>query len=194
MYMALKKQDRSNGVGTRVQYGIYPPPSMTQGYVSYWLKLQPNLATEILPPGTRSSRQVMELKESGSEVGDDADFRWNISIYRTRDNPNLMWGAQAQFGGGNMPVAWEYKSTAVPVPVGTWFKFEVFWKSGITDGRIWGAVDGRVFIDRVGQTQKDSSVYVWWPMKVYVGSNLGSFGGKHIYQWVDDMVVRYDRP
>jgi hypothetical protein len=91
------------------------------------------------------------------------------------------------------PPAWECVSY-VPVPVGEWFLLEVFWKLGVTDGRLWGAANGKTFVDYRGRTQKDSSLYVWWPFKIYVGTDLESFGGKPLYQWVDDVEFANEPP
>ena len=187
LYMSLKRQAPRTSTGTRVQYGIYPPASMVEGYACYWLQLQHNLATEILPQGLRRSRQVMELKETGTP---SSDFRWAILIQRDPLREDLYWRTHAQYGDlQSSPDAWVCTSTAAPVPVGEWFKFEVYWRSGIADGRVWGAVNGVTFCDHIGRTRADSAIYVWWPMKVYVGSNLDSFGGRPIYQWVDDVEI-----
>ena len=70
--MELKKEDPSTKPGTRVQYGIYPDEGLKQGYVRYWVKLQPDLASAVLPPGTKKSRQIMEVKETGAPRADSA--------------------------------------------------------------------------------------------------------------------------
>jgi hypothetical protein len=191
LYMELKKQDPSTQAGTRVQYGIYPDEDLHQAYARFWLKLQPDLASAVLPPGTKRSRQLMEWKESGSPR---ADFRWEIFIARDRNVNSLFWLTRAQFGDlQSSPKAWECTSP-VPVPVGKWFLFEVFWQLDRSDGRVWAAANGETLVDYQGQTQKDSGLYVWWPFKVYVGTALEQFGGRPIYQWMDDVEFASDPP
>jgi len=191
LYMELRKQDPTTSTGTRVQFGIYPPDDFRQCYVRYWLYLQPNLASEILPPGTKRSRQVMEAKETGQPR---ADFRWSIYIMRDRNIEHLFWTTRAQFGDlSGSPVAWEETSFA-RVPTGDWILFEAFWKSGVEDGRVWAAVDGQTIVDFTGQTMVDSGLYVWWPFKLYTGSNLEAFGEHPLYQWIDDVEFRQERP
>jgi hypothetical protein len=180
----VKKEDPSTKQGTRVQYGIYPNEDLKQAYVRYWVKLQPDLASAVLPPGTKKARQFMEAKETGAPR---ADFRWEIFIRRDPRIAELFWATRAQFGDlQKSPVAWECTSK-VPVPVGEWFMLEVFWKLGVNDGRMWGAANGRVFVDYKGRTQKDSGLFVWWPFKVYVGTGLEKFREQPIYQWIDDV-------
>ena len=62
------------------------------------------------------------------------------------------------------------------------------------DGRVWAAANGKTVVDYQGQTQKDSGLYVWWPFKVYVGTALEQFGGRPIYQWMDDVEFASEPP
>jgi hypothetical protein len=191
LYMELKRDDPSTKAATRVQYGIYPPEDLQQAYASFRLKLQPDLASGVLRPGTKNARQLMEWKESGKPR---ADFRMSILVASDRNVNSLFWLTRAQFGDLQIsPKAWECTSR-VPVPVGEWFLFEVFWKQDRRDGRLWAAANGKTFVDYRGQTQRDSSVYVWWPFKVYGGTNLERFGGRSIFQWVDDVEFASEPP
>ena len=183
LYMALKKEDPSTQAGTRVQFGIYPPTDVTQAYAKMRVKFQPNLATDILPVGLGRSLQVMEWREQGD------DFRIEMFVRRSTfiQTNTLFWWIRAQLGAHqNDPVAWEVISE-VPVPVGEWFNFEVFWKLDRSNGRIWAAVNGETIGDYQGQTRRDNALFVWWPFKLYVGSVLEEFGGTPIYEWVDDV-------
>ena len=46
---------------------------------------------------------------------------------------------------------WSESNNTVPVPVGKWFKFEVFWhRSSGPDGRYWVAVNGKTIADHYG--------------------------------------------
>ena len=133
----------------------------------------------------------MEWKESGTPR---ADFRMEIFIASDRNVNSVFWLTRAQFGDvQKSPKAWECTSR-VPVPVGEWFLFEVFWRQDPRDGRLWAAADGKTIVDYQGQTQKDSAVWVWWPFKVYGGTNLERFGGTPIYQWIDDVEFASEPP
>ncbi|MBI5150405.1 MAG: hypothetical protein HZA28_06510 [Candidatus Omnitrophica bacterium] len=176
LYMEITKEDPRTPPGTRDQFGIYPPRGMDEAYASMWVKLQPNLDRY---------RMLMEWKETAAK-GERADFRWNINIRKNVDG-GLAWGTLAQFGDlRNSPDAWQCISRDVPVPLGRWFFLEVYWKLDRTNGRVWAAVDGKTIADYRGRTQKDSGLYVWWPLKVYAGTALKSYPYA-LYQWVDDV-------
>jgi hypothetical protein len=181
---------------TRNQFGLYPKATDTQAYMRYWIRLQPDLGTVVLPAGQTRSRQLMEWKEQGPP-GQRSDFRWNINVKRS-PGTQLFWWVKAQFGDlQDSPPAWECVST-VPVPVDQWFLLEVFWKLDTVNGRVWGAADGQTFVDYHGRTQNDDGLFVWWPFKVYVGGQLheisGTPGYTSIHQWVDDVEVFDDIP
>src|SRR6185436_11699849 len=76
LYMELRNEDPLWPQSTRVQFGIQPPTDFTQAYARFWMKFQPNLDTEIMPPGEARDLMVMEWKESGPDW--DPDFRFNI--------------------------------------------------------------------------------------------------------------------
>jgi hypothetical protein len=193
LYMEFIKDDPASNDNTRTMYSLFPGPNDTQGYVRYWLKLQPNLE-QIMPPGVSSFRQVMEWKESGPP-GKRADYRWNIYLRRSSaKGARIVWMVRSEFGDQNgSPVDWEYKSDA-PVPIGEWFLFEVFWKQHETDGRVWAAVNGQTIVDHRGRTKKDSGVGVWWPFKVYVGGDREITKRGTLYQWIDDVEFYRDIP
>jgi hypothetical protein len=185
LYMQLKKDDPGASESTRNQFGIYPDSSLTQAYMAYRLKFQPDLDA-VLPRGERRSRMVMEWKETGTPR---ADFRWNIFVQRDPGVERLFWRTQAQFGDLQFsPVAWECISY-VPAPVGEWMRFESFWRLDRTNGRVWAAVNGQTIVDYRGVTQNDSELQVWWPFKVYVGGSLRLYPNDTFYQWVDDVEI-----
>lgn len=187
LYMGLKKQDPMSTSGTRVSLGIYPPDSFRQAYARYSVTLQPNLGTDILPITKNLSRQFTELRETGN------DFRISMLIVREKGKPDLFWRTQGQFGATqHSPMAWTFDSKA-PVPLKK-FIFEVFWKLGVTDGRFVAKVDGVPIIEYTGQTMKNTGLYVWWPFKVYTGTNLKDFGEKVIYQNIDDFELWTEHP
>jgi hypothetical protein len=185
----LLKQDPLNKTGTRFQYSIFAPPEWTQAYGRFGCEMQPDLATAILPPGEAGSVQFMEWRESGD------DFRLEIFTVRSSSKPDLFWRTRGQLGAKHdSPKAWPDIESKVPVPVGKRFVFEVFWKLHETDGRLWAAVDGEAIVDFRGQTKKDSPLNLWWPFKIYVGSNLPDYGEQPIYRTYDDFEIHTDPP
>lgn len=199
LFSELIKQDSTPFIGnTRNEYGLYPKESDKQAYMRYWIKLQPDLGTAVLPKGEQRSRQIMEWKETGPP-GERADFRWNINIKRSVGVDELWWLTESQYGDlAISPLAWRCKSFKVKVPIDEWFLFEVFWKLDPKDGRVWAAVNGETIVNYRGRTQKDSGLFVWWPMKVYTGGQIDFIpdtpGYNGIYQWVDDVEVYDDIP
>ena len=131
-------------------------------------------------------RQIMEWRETGN------DFRWVINVRRSPQG-QLFWWSWGEFLEREPPWPWECKSSAL-VPLDEWFTFEVFWKLGETDGRVWAAADGQTLLDYTGRTMKDSGLYVWWPFKIYLGEDLKGYTGPPIWQLVDDFELYADPP
>jgi len=69
------------------------------------------------------------------------------------------------------------------VPVGQWFKLEVYWKRSSTNGRIWAAVNGTVIADKTGSTMGPNGSRIDRIMM----NQLYSGSAYPIYQWVDDV-------
>lgn len=185
--------------GTQDPYIILPsglqgPESEGDLYVSYWLRFQPNLE-DLMEVGNPQSgwhwRAFFEWKTAG-------DYR---VLARIRRDPyinegRLFWHvtfdneANCPLYHENCPAYVGYwdpgPNFSVPVPVGQWFKVEIFWhRSSGSDGRVWMAVDGQAITDRE------------FP-------NIGAFGdvidrimimqvygssGYPMEQWVDDLQI-----
>jgi hypothetical protein len=156
-------------------------------YISYWLKLQPNLA------------DLMEVGRTGAGWNGRALFEWKTAgdyrvIAMIRRDPylnggNLHWAFEGDnVANGGLPnqIFWEAKNMQVPVPVGQWFKFEVFWhRSSGNDGRVWMAVNGQVLVDHYGP-----SMGIWnAAINRIMVSTLYSSTSYPIYQWVDDLEI-----
>lgn len=191
LFMALNREQPAAIEDTRNQFALYPPETTDRAYVRMWMKLQPDLG-DILSTTRGQFRMVMEWKETAG-AGEDTDFRFNFNIKRGPDGV-LYWLSHGQWGGRqDDPKAWDCESH-VPVPLGTWFALEVYWKLGQSDGRVWAAANGQVALDFTGRTQRDSALYVWNPFKVYLGSDLRGYSGPPIYQWLDDVELYSDAP
>ena len=188
---ALYQQMSQSGVsgtgpnGDPAQDGLYlqPVSETSDLYISYWLKYQPNLMQSMIPPNWRV---LFEWKTS-------SDYRVIVSV--------VTWGLDAN--GVNVPLSWEIigdnvagslpqqrfwdvYNTTVPVPVGEWFKFEVFWhRSSGNDGRVWMAVNGQPIVDHSGPNIGINNA----PIDRIMMPNLYSGGSYPIYQWVDDVQI-----
>ncbi len=90
--------------------------------------------------------------------------------------------------GGGAPLVnnWVVQNRAVPVPVGEWFKFEIFWhRSNGADGRVWAAVNGNVICDQSGPNMGAWNLPInrISSPTVYTGSRMP------VYQWIDDLEI-----
>jgi hypothetical protein len=186
LYSAIKQSgccgtNPQGGGATQDPFMIQPVGETGDLYISYWLKLQPDLAQKL----TNGWRVVFEWKTAG-------DYRVTASI--------VTWG---MFGGVNIPLSWKVLGdnnangglpyqlfwetySSAPVPVGDWFKFEVFWhRSGGPDGRVWMAVNGQVIADHYGPNMGVNNA----PINRIMMSTLYSSTAYPIYQWVDDVEI-----
>ena len=129
-------------------------PDVTDLYVTYWFKHQTNL-TEKLDTGVSSGnwRMQFEFKTGGYQNTYPGDYRIATGIKKDSDG-SLFWytkGSNAANGPWPKIDYWGEDNHTVPVPVGTWFKYEVYWhRSAGSDGRYWSAVNGQVIIDYHG--------------------------------------------
>ncbi len=167
-------QDAQNG-STQDPYQILPAADVPEMYISQWIMLQPDLAQKM---SANTWRDLFEWKTT------DTDYRVQLAI--KSNNGSLYWAA---IGDGYVPAFTEYwrvNNTTVPVPVGQWFKLEIYWKRGSgTSGRVWMAVNGQVIADqRANNIGPNGS-----PIDRIMMSQLYSGSGYSIYQWLDDVQI-----
>jgi hypothetical protein len=177
---ALYTEIKQQFPGTFTQNDLFVRPASEQGdlYISYWIKLQPDLA-EKLKIG--NWRVIWDWKSAG-------DYRVTAQI--------VSWGGAAPYwqiradtyANGGLPpqVFWEIQNKTAPVPIGRWFKFEAFiHRSSGADGRDWMAVDGQVLADHRGPNIGVNAARLnrIMPFLVYTDAPGPA------YQWVDDLQV-----
>ena len=81
---------------------------------------------------------------------------------------------------------WRVKNKTAPVPIGEWFKFEVFWhRSKGSDGRVWMAVNGQKLADQFGPNIGVNSN----PIDRIFLTQLYSGGSYPLEQWTDDIQI-----
>ena len=187
---------------TQDPYVLEPKGAQGDMYVSYWLKFQPNLQTLMGACGSNIDyqwRAVFEWKTAG-------DYRLMVQIQRDRDPKScgfvgpLYWIVAGDNNGNcdlyaaaqkkKCPAAsinlWSEKNRSAEVPVGQWFKLEVFWhRSSGDDGRAWLAIDGHVIVDHHGPNTGDWNA----PINRIMTSQVYTSTGYPAFQWVDDLQI-----
>jgi len=116
------------------------------------------------------------------------DFRISVNI-TAFNGTTPSWDVRADNNAnGGLPFEeyWRDTNTTVPVPVGEWFKFEIFWhRSAGDDGRVWAAINGQVLSDHYAPTKgvNNAPINRIFLTQVYSGSSYP------IYQWQDDVQI-----
>ena len=171
---------------TQNDFGIFPGAS-GQGdlYLSYWLKFQPDLLQR-MTVNSWAGRVVTDWKTGNSSNA--GDYRVILSVYGDRAANRLYWNAKGDnVANGGLPeqIFWEQNNYAVPVPVGQWFRVEVFvHRSSGADGRVWMAVNGQTIVDRYGSNLGVNNL-PW--NRIFAFLNYSSGQSLSAYQWVDDL-------
>jgi len=174
----LYSEIRERGGGaTQTPYLLTPSTTALQEnlYVSYWIKLQPDLLERL---GSNSWRALFEWKTIEQR-------RLITYIYTDRLNKPYWFLKTDDLSGGVAKRFWEIANHTTPVPVGKWFKFEFFWhRSTQDDGRAWQAINGQVVFDHFGPLLGGNDpIDRIMLTQVYAGGTLPK------YQWVDDVEI-----
>lgn len=184
LYMELTKSvggATKNTAATQNVYQITPGVS-GQGdlYIRYRLKLQPDLLAKMTTTSW-AGRVVTDWKTTG-------DYRVILSIFG--DGKRLYWNARLDnVANGGLPeqIFWQQNNYTVPVPVGEWFKVEVFvHRSHNADGRVWMAANGVKLFDRFGSNYGVNN-NVWNRVMPFL--NYSTNQVLPAYQWVDDLEI-----
>ena len=181
LHQLIKQDDVDNTLVTRNQYNAFPfddetSRNLKQLYMGYDIRLQENLYNVL------SQRALMEWSNE--------DYRWGLYIVKdTLGTP--VWQLQAEIlGGDNAGIDWIELNNNVNVPIGEFFKLEVFWKhSSYEEGRIWVAINGADVFYHRGRNKIDEKIGVWNPFKV-----LGSLELGWQHQWITNVEVWDDIP
>jgi len=168
---------------TQNVFVILPGASVQRDlYFSYWLKFQPDLLQR-MTANNWAGRVVSDWKTAG-------DYRILFGVYGDGVNRRLYWHLQGDnVANGGLPqqVFWKQTNTTVPVPVGRWFRVEMFvHRSGGADGRVWVAVDGQKLFDRYGPNMGVNGLS-WNRIMPFL--NYSSGQQLSAYQWADDLEI-----
>lgn len=162
-------------------------------YYSMWFKYQPNLVAALGTSGNTGWRVLSEFKTGGEIVNGSAtyggDYRIVTVVSKDTSTGQLHWHTTADTNAnGTVPLKtfWRSDNTSVPVPVGQWFKYEVFWhRSAGSDGRYWAAVNGQVIVDHNGSNMGDKNLPI---SRIFLNNNYGGTIGQQ-YQWTTGLEI-----
>ena len=174
LYSEIRKR---GGGATQIPYLLTPSTSALQGnlYVSYWIKLQPDLLERLGPNGWRV---LFEWKTN-------AQHRLVTYVYTDGSNKPYWYLKTDDLSGGATRTFWEIANHTAPVPVGEWFKFEFSWhRSAQGDGRAWQAINGQVVFDRFGPLLSGND-----PIDRIMLTQVYAGGTLPLRQWVDDIEI-----
>lgn len=176
---------------TQNSFLLQPTTETGDLYISYWIKYQQRLARQLTPGAWRD---LFKWK-TGTPGQDDGDYRvlvqistWNCPGSPT---PPYCWLIQADNDASSNPSPlpapgyyWQVTNSAVPVPIGQWFKFEVFWhRSTGADGRIWMAVNGHVICDHYGPNKISQNIN-----RIFITNNYAGVAYPSS-QWLDELQI-----
>ncbi|HJY75985.1 MAG TPA: heparin lyase I family protein, partial [Burkholderiales bacterium] len=179
---SLLKQNACTGTApqglcsTQDAYLVQPASEPGDMYISFWRKLDPAFVQQVV----NSWHVLFEWKSTG-------DYRVSANIVTFGGTP--YWSMRADnVANGNLPQQefWRVDVTSVPVPIGEWFKFEVFWhRSTGSDGRVWMAINGQKVTDQFGPNigVNNDPIDRIFLMQHYSG---GSYPQE---QWTDDVQI-----
>ncbi len=187
------------GSAAQNEFQFLPIQNADELYVSYWIKLQADLVPRMtkLPPGPGVGdggtwRAIFAFKTGGQRPNggpaNNGDYRVEAYVMTYGSNTPYWVVLGDNNAGGNAPLTndWRIANRTLPVPLGRWFKFEIYWRRANDDtGRVWAAVDGHTIADRRGPNLGANRLpinRIMAPM-LYTGQRMPA------YQWIDDVQV-----
>ena len=163
------------GCATQDPYLLQPAAEPGDTYISFWRKFDPALLQKLVS----NWNVLFEWKTAG-------DYRIDAMVVTYSGPPQFQITADNNANGG-LPKQefWRVVSTA-SVPIGQWFKFEVFWhRSKGSDGRVWMAVNGQKILDKFGPNVGVNNA----PIDRIFLAQLYTGGTYPIEQWTDDVQI-----
>lgn len=176
-------QDTYQGGGT-------PAEDTNELYISFWRKVQPDLA-EKMASEPEKMHVVFEWKTTGDKRVIAEIVGWDAGqppYFQIRLD-NVANGGLTQHEDWRCPnfglTVCGAPKVRVP-PLDQWFKFEVYWRRGTgSDGRIWMAVNGVKIVDNHGPNYgvNNNPIDRIMFLQLYSGLNYP------LYQWTDDVQI-----
>ena len=185
---ALRIGARGPGPGfccTQVPFQIAgPSQQVTDFYVRYWTKLNPEFLAQEVDGGNNFFRTMLELKTF-------TDYRIATFIYGATSLVPY-WAVvvdnKPEGPGPGCPAGacWTASNSSFQVPTGQWMLMEYYLhRSTGSDGRFFWAVNGNTVVDHSGPTygaNRENIDFLAF-LNVY-GTNMNP-----AYQWIDDIQV-----
>ena len=181
----LMKQTSCTGTGSQGAidcsaqdpYLLQPMSEPGDLYISYWRRIDPTLLQKLV----NGWHVVFEWKTSG-------DYRVLAQIVNY-GGVTPYWELRADNNAnGGLPLQefWRVNNQSVAVPIGQWFKFEVFWhRSTGSDGRVWMAANGQKLVDKFGPNIGVNGS----PIDRIFLTQLYSAASYPLEQWTDDVQI-----
>jgi hypothetical protein len=170
-------QNSNPSCSAQVPYLLQPTRDVGDLYISFWRKLPPDLLDKLI----NAWHVVFEWKSAG-------DYRVIAQIVNY-GGARPYWEIRADnVANGGLPHEefWRVNKRSLRVPVGEWFKFEVFWhRSDEADGRVWMAVDGQKLVDKLGPNMGVRRA----PIDRIFLTQLYSGASYPLSQWTDDVQI-----
>ena len=169
--------DLAGTSGTQDAYLLNPAKPQDDLYISFWRKLQPDLLAKLV----NGWYVVFEWKTAGDYrvITQIVNYGGVAPYWETRADNNANGGLPFQ-------KFWTVTNDKVPVPIGEWFKYEVFWhRSKGSDGRVWVAVNGKVIADKSGPNYGVHGE----PIDRIFLMQLYSAAAYPLEQWTDDVQI-----
>jgi len=156
-------------------YLLQPTSEPADLYISFWRRLDPTLVEKLV----HGWHVVFEWKTTG-------DYRVIAQVVTYSGSPQ--WEIRADnVANGGLPqeIFWRV-NPPLAVPIGQWFKFEVFWhRSAGSDGRVWMAVNGQKLVDKFGPNMGVNNN----PIDRIFLTQLYSAATYPLEQWTDDVQI-----
>jgi hypothetical protein len=180
--------DQSGCCGTASQGGgstqdplmLLPASEPGDLYASYWVKFQPDMIDKM--HAGDAWRDIFEFKTL--EDANGYDMRFSVMITAYNGTPPV-WKVYLDAKSPVQKDYYDFSRSGVAVPVGQWFKLEVYCHRATAGGRVWAAVNGQVIGDFTGQTMGDNNA----PIDRIMLHQLYSGSTYPIYQWIDDVQI-----
>ena len=192
----------------RVEFDIYDAPWIPQVWLTYRIRLNPDLVAYTDYPGTYTFFQIHEFGTGSLSRDDTYTFRVSVAMQKVdsgTDKPITFYinGEKYIDPSGPYVSVWIVAYTSYNIPFGTWLSAEVGWSLGDdTSGRFYYAVtpaggSKEVICDVTNWTYNPDipggePLYAldnWNPMKLYYGHALADWFES---QGVDTVKVYYD--
>lgn len=196
LYQNIKQNLAVQGKSTQTPLTLYrgdnPSSDVSDAYYSFWFKFQPDMISHMgINEGDNNWRMFTEWKTTPNTG--NMDYRMYTHVVKDPSG-NLFWRIGGD-GEGHMlrdgRAYWGAENHTVPVPVGQWFKNEVYWhRDPNGTGRYWQAINGQVIVDHISSVAEGGLMGEQkLPInRIFLNNNYSS-GTAPLYQWTTSLEI-----